>query len=472
MTPAARLQATLDILERIESARIPMDGTVGDYMRHRKYIGAKDRAAIVERVYKIVRAYARLCWWLTRTRQTQVGQTQVGQTQVAQTQTGQMQADQTTPTPRLLLLAWMILGEGKKETAMTALFTGEHYAPASLSEEERGLMRLWEGHDLEHPDMPDAVRVECPPDWEQALRARFGDGFVREMTAMMAPAPLDLRVNLRKLDRAAAQASLGKDRVETIPTRFSPWGLRAKGKAFLSHTKAFVKGMIEIQDEGSQLIALLCSAKGGQQVLDYCAGAGGKTLALAASMGNKGRIVACDIEESRLKKARPRFKRANVADIVEVRPLSDEKNRKWLRRQKGTFDVVLVDAPCSGTGTWRRNPDLRWRHFGPPLESLLTTQAEILDRVGKTVKEGGRLVYATCSLLAEENERQVEAFLTRDPSFAVLPLDQAWPADQGSHPPCEGPYMRLTPDAHDTDGFFAAVLIRQSAVITDKDQEA
>ncbi len=436
MTPSARIQAVFEVLQRIESARIPMDGTVGDYMRHRKYIGAKDRANIVERAYNIVRAYARLCWWIAH--------------------------EGREPAPRLLLLAWLALGEGMDTDRIESLFDGSTYAPESLNDDERAFLRSVAGRPLDHADMPDAVRVECPPDWEAPMRARFGDDFVPEMTAMMESAPLDLRVNVRKITREQTQASLAKDRVDTAPSRWSPWGLRTKGKVFLSHTKAFVKGLIEIQDEGSQLIAFLCDARPGNQVLDYCAGAGGKTLALAAAMNNKGRIVACDIEEGRLMKARPRFKRAGVADIIEVRPLSDEKNRKWLRRQKGTFDCVLVDAPCSGTGTWRRNPDSRWRAFGPKLDELKVTQGEILDRAGKTVKPGGRLVYATCSLLPAENEEQIDAFLKRDPGFRVLPLEDAWPKDSGT-PPCAGPYMRLTPAAHNTDGFFAAVLVRHDA---------
>jgi 16S rRNA (cytosine967-C5)-methyltransferase len=418
-----------------------MDGSVGDYMRHRKYIGAKDRANIVERAYAIVRAYARLCWWIAK--------------------------EGREPTPRHLLIAWLALGEGVEAPRIEALFDGTQYGPQALNDDEIFFARAVSGQPLEHADMPEAVRVECPPEWEPVMRARFGADFAAELAATMNPAPLDLRVNLRKISREQAQASLGKDRVETMPTRWSPWGLRTKGKVYLSHTKAFVKGLIEIQDEGSQLIGFLCDARPGNQVLDYCAGAGGKTLALAAAMNNKGRIVATDIEEARLMKARPRFKRAGVADIIEVRPLSDEKNRKWLRRQKGTFDAVLVDAPCSGTGTWRRNPDMRWRAFGPKLEELQATQADILDRVGKTVKPGGRLVYATCSMLPSENEDQIDAFLKRDPGFTVLPIEQAWPADAGE-PPCAGPYMRLTPARHNTDGFFAAVLVRDAAAVDEK----
>jgi 16S rRNA (cytosine967-C5)-methyltransferase len=433
MTPAARIKAVLELLNAIDSSRIPMDGTVGDYMRGRRYIGGKDRANVAERVYNIARARARLGWWLMH----------VG----------------VEDAPRHRLIAWLCLGEGQNARAVESLFDGSKYGPEALSEEEQVLAGRLKNHTLDHPDMPGDMRAECPAEWSASMHARFGGDFEKEMAAMIPPAALDLRVNLRKIAREDAIASLAKDHVKVTPTRWSPWGLRADGKVFLSKTKAFVKGLIEIQDEGSQLIALLCNAQPGAQVLDYCAGAGGKTLALASAMNNKGRIVACDIDANRLKKGRERFKRAGVADIVEVRPLTDEKNRKWLRRQKGTFAAVLVDAPCSGTGTWRRNPDLRWRHFGPSLEDLLKTQAELLDKVAKTVKPGGRLIYATCSLLHEENEAQVEAFLKREPDFEVLPIEQAWPEGE---PPCAGPYMRLTPLRHETDGFFAAAMVRKA----------
>ncbi len=435
MKPSARIQAVIDLLEKTAASRVPMDATVGDYMRGRRYIGAKDRAAIVERVYAIVRAHARLRWHL---------------------------AQHSAPvTARMQMLAWLCVGENMNAKQAENLFDGTKFSPAPLDDAERALLGALEGKILDDPAMPDAARAECPPEHEQALRVRFGAAFDEEMRAIMNPAPLDLRVNIRLKSRGEVLDSLKKDGVETDITPFSPWGLRARGKAFLSKTKAFVKGWVEIQDEGSQLVALLCGTKPGMQALDFCAGAGGKTLALAAAMNNKGRIVACDTEKGRLERARPRFRRAHVHDIIETRPLSDEKNRKWLRRQKGTFDAVLVDAPCSGSGTWRRNPDTRWRVFGPGLDDLLKTQAEILDRVAKTVKPGGRLVYATCSLFPQENEDQVTGFLARNPDFEILPLEQAWP--EGSVSPCAGPYMTLTPLQHNTDGFFAAVLRRISA---------
>jgi 16S rRNA (cytosine967-C5)-methyltransferase len=340
------------------------------------------------------------------------------------------------------------------------LFTGEKYCPESLSEDEKKLISRLEGQPLDHPEMNDEIVCECPPQYLASLRKYFGKDFASELKAMIPGATLDLRVNLLLSDREKARNYLEADGVKAAPTPYSPWGLRCEGKAFLSHTKAFSKGWVEIQDEGSQLIALAANTQPGMQVLDYCAGAGGKTLALAASMQNKGRIVAMDTESSRLQKGRQRFRKAGASDIIEVRPLNDDRHRKWLRRQKGTFDVTLVDVPCTGTGTWRRNPDMRWRTYGPSLEELTDIQADIIDRVAHTVKPEGRLVYATCSLLPEENENQIEAFLSRNEEYEVFPLAQAWPQDYSV--PCEGPFMRLTPLRHSTDGFFAAILKRKS----------
>ncbi len=426
MTPGARIKAVIEIMETFAVSPVPMDATIGDFMRNRRYIGSKDRRNIVERLYNITRHHARIGWLMA----------QAG----------------LEDTPFNRVLTWLIWGEKKSREELDLLFDGSKYSARALTEKERALS-------FDDKDMPEAVRVECPPAYEEQLRSLYGDDFVAEMKAMLQPATLDIRVNVHLKDVETVKDVLAKDKVVTELTPYSPWGLRTKGKVFLSKTKAFVKGWIDIQDEGSQLIAAACHAQPGQQVLDYCAGGGGKTLALANAMNNKGRIVAMDTEESRLKKARPRFRRSHVHDIIEVRPLSDTRHRKWLRRQKGTFDAVLLDVPCSGSGTWRRNPDTRWRTFGPSLEDLVPVQAEILDKVAHTVKPGGRLVYATCSVLAQENEQQIEAFLARNNDYVLEPLEKTWP--EGLKCPCVGSYMRLSPRQHGTDGFFAAVLIRK-----------
>jgi 16S rRNA (cytosine967-C5)-methyltransferase len=229
----------------------------------------------------------------------------------------------------------------------------------------------------------------------------------------------------------------------------------------LAETKLLQQGVIEIQDEGSQLISLLCAAKPGMQVLDACAGGGGKTLAIAADMRGKGRVVAMDNSTARLMRGKPRYVRAGIHN-VEARSLEDEAQLKWLRRQKGNFDVVLVDAPCTSSGTWRRNPDLRWRRPGPTMDEIIALQTQILDKFQKAVKPGGRLVYATCSLFREENEHQMEGFLARHPDFEIVPITEAWAnAGLGDNCPCEGNFMRLTPRQSGTDGFFAAILQRK-----------
>jgi 16S rRNA (cytosine967-C5)-methyltransferase len=432
MNPAARLKAVIDILDRIGTSRIPMDLTVGDYMRNRRYIGSKDRADIVERVYTIARYQARLGWALE----------QAG----------------APDNARMRALALLLVLEKRKE--IEHFYDGSRYGPEVLTDDEKTFIPKLAAVDL--AQAPETVRLEVPSNYEPSLRAYFGDEFAVEMAAMLEGANLDLRVNTVSKTREEVKESLLKDSVDTTELPYSPWGLRTKGKVYLSHTKAFKAGWIDIQDEGSQLIALACNARPGQQVLDYCAGGGGKTLALANAMKVKGRIVAMDTEEARLLKSKERFRRARVSDIIEVRPLSDDRHRKWLKRQKETFDVTLVDAPCTGTGTWRRNPDTRWKTYGPGLDALLPMQAEILDKVVHTVKPGGRLVYATCSILPEENEAQVAAFLERHPDFELANLKDVWP--DGVTPPCEGKYMRLTPHRHGTDGFFAAILVKKTDI--------
>jgi 16S rRNA (cytosine967-C5)-methyltransferase len=243
--------------------------------------------------------------------------------------------------------------------------------------------------------------------------------------------------------------------MEATPTPHSPWGLRVAGRRAVSTGPAFQAGLVEIQDEGSQLVALLVGARPGMRVADWCAGAGGKTLAVAMEMENRGHIVACDVHDKRLEGAVRRLRRAGVHNVEQhlIAP-----GDKWAKRRAGGFDRVLVDAPCTGCGTWRRNPDARLRLTENDLMELVAKQSDILDTACRLVKPGGRLVYATCSLLPAENEDQVDAFVTRHPDFAVVPLAEAWPAE--TPPPGDGPFLSLTPLRHDTDGFFGAVLQR------------
>jgi 16S rRNA (cytosine967-C5)-methyltransferase len=432
VSPAARLQATLELLSEVESASRPADAVVSAWFRSRRDIRDAERGPIIDLVYAVLRHRARLDWWL---------------------------AKEGRPfTSRNRLLAWLALGEGKTREQIQRLFSGGRFAPMVLTDGERGLLGRLQGGSADHPAMPDEVRAECP-DWAlEPLRRRFGGSFAREMAVMLAPPPLDLRVNPLKATRETVLDALRGLGLSAEPCRLAPFGVRVAERPSLSRLPMLKTGAAEIQDEGSQLVALLVDARAGERVVDFCAGAGGKTLAIASQMANKGVVVACDVSENRLKRAAERFRNAGLHNI-QTRLLASERD-KWVKRHKGGFDRVLVDAPCSGTGTWRRNPDARWRAEEAGLDALVSLQASILDSAARLVKPGGRLVYATCSLLPEENEAQVEAFLAAHPEFQVVPLREAAPqiTDSG-HPQ----HLSLTPARHGTDGFFAAVMARAAA---------
>ena len=429
MTPAARLSAAIELISAIDGAsKRPADAVANDYFRDRRFIGSGDRRAVSERVWTIMRSRRRLIWWLHHVN--------------------------LRPGPRLFVAASLML-EGWALTGLKQSFSGGQFAPSPLNgEESSGLSKL-EGRTLIHPAMPEDVAVECPEWLIGSLIARFGEDLRAEMAAMDAPATLDLRVNLLAGTREDAIAALAKEDIEAKPTPLSPWGLRVEGRRPVSTGPAFQSGLVEIQDEGSQLVALLADARPEMRVVDWCAGAGGKTLALAMTMRNRGHIVACDVHDKRLEGAVKRLRRAGVHNVE--RHLV-EPGDKWAKRRAGSFDRVLVDAPCTGTGTWRRNPDARGRLKSTDLSELVEKQHMILATAAKLAKVGGRVIYATCSILREENELQIERFQAENPGFRVIPLAEVWP---GPAPcPGQGPYLSLTPLRHNTDGFFTAVLER------------
>lgn len=434
MIPTARLQATLDLLQDVESTARPADAVTSAFFRARRALDDRDRGEILERLYALLRHRARLGWWLAR----------------------HGRAD----TARNRLLAWLALGESKTPDQVKRLFNGANFAPAVLTQQETTLLVKLQGSTMVHPDMAEEVRAECPS-WALApLRRRFGEAFAAEMAATLAPPPLDLRVNPIKSTRAAVLEELRGLGLEAEATQLAPQGIRVNERFSLARLNALKSGEVEIQDEGSQLVALLVDARPRERVVDFCAGAGGKTLALASAMENRGHLVACDVSEGRLKRCAERLRHAGLQN-TETRLLASETDR-WVKRHKWGFDRVLVDAPCSGTGTWRRNPDARWR--APEengLEALVALQARILASAARLVKPGGRLVYSTCSLLPEENEAQVAAFLAATPAFHVLPLAEVAPDLAGA---AEGDFLSLTPARHGTDGFFAAVLTRAEAL--------
>jgi 16S rRNA (cytosine967-C5)-methyltransferase len=348
-----------------------------------------------------------------------------------------------------------MLHEGLKLADLEAMFDGGRYRPAPLDDAERRALRQMEGHSLPHPEQPDWVRLNVQEWVAPHLREAYGDAWGREIAALEAPPPVDLRVNRLKATPEQAKKALHGEGIDTEPMRYAADGLRLKRRLSVVAGPAFQEGLVEIQDEGSQLVAALVDARPGMQVADYCAGAGGKTLAIAAGMNNKGRVVAMDVLETRLDRSAQRLRRAG-AHNVERRALGPD-SAKWIKRQKESFDRVLVDAPCTGTGTWRRNPDGRWTLAPRDLEELVPKQAAILDAASRLVKPGGGLVYATCSVLPAEDERQIEAFLERHPEFSLVP-----PTDLGLPPEtAAGAYLRLSPLKHGTDGFFAAAMVRK-----------
>lgn len=439
MTPGARLQAAIDILQNIERRRssVPADTVVHQYLRTRRYIGSKDRRAVTERVYAVLRARAKLDWWVGK----------VGQ--------GLPIDGRTRALAALLLL------DGMEADMVPGLFGNDRFDPSPLNMGEAAMIKRLRGRSLLHPDMPEAVRLECPEWAEVALRAQFGARFAVEMEALNRPAPMDLRINPLKIDRLAAIRLLADLGADAVPTRWSPWGLRVNERRSLTDSAPFQQGVLEVQDEGSQLISRLVGAQPGMQIVDFCAGAGGKSLAMAAEMDGKGRLVACDVNATRLERAGERARRAGLHNI-ERRVLEGERD-PWVKRHKHKFDRVLVDAPCSGSGTWRRNPDARWGRGGPDLLELMAIQDKVLASAARLVRPGGRLLYATCSLLAEENEQRIAQFLSSAADFQVAPVQQVWAQTVGGDCPLDGPYMRLSPARHGTDGFFCAVLERSAA---------
>ena len=433
MTPAARLSAAIDILDDVTARRRPAADALKDWGQRNRFAGSKDRASIASHVYDALRVKASACWIM-----------------------GQ---DIETATPRAILLGSLALMRGMEAEAIAALCSGEAHAPAPLSDDE---MARLTARALENA--PDHVRGDYPEWLAEAFAAVFGSDAVAEGRALSERAPIDLRTNKLKGDRAKALKALAHLNPEETP--LSPLGLRlhvgADGRGpSLNAEPAYMRGLVEIQDEGSQLAALIAAAKPGQQVLDFCAGGGGKTLALAAEMDNKGQIYATDKDGRRLMPIYPRLERANARN-VQVRAPKGAKD--VLADLVGRCDLVLIDAPCTGTGTWRRNPDAKWRTRPGALEQRVKEQDDVLNSAASYVKAGGVLVYVTCSVLKAENEDRIAAFLEAHGDF--LPLDAAHMARRASLPDLarfaspHGAGLRLSPRTSGTDGFYIAALLR------------
>ncbi len=434
MTPGARAAAAIEILDAIESdSSRPVDQLVTGWFRGRRYAGGGDRRDIRNVVYTVLRRRAQIDWWLERSG-------------------GRCDS-------RGRVLAMLKLGAGWGLAQLDAAFDGGQYRPARLSSQER-MFAGAAGRSFDDPAQPLHVRCNIP-DWlEEPFRIVLGESMERELTALSGEAPLDLRVNPLKASRRQVMARLAASGIAAEPTPFAPLGVRIKARVNLGETSLLREGLVEPQDEASQIVARLVEAQPGESVTDFCAGAGGKTLALAADMEDRGRLVACDISRHRLARAAPRLARAGVT-CVEQRVLPDTEAGNWQETEEGRFDRVLVDAPCSATGTWRRNPELRWRLGQEDLARCRELQRRILDRAAPLVVPGGRLVYAVCSLLGDEGEGLIREFLVDKPGFEALPVRPIWSRAVSGDCPASDLFLRLLPGRDGTDGFFVAVMRRR-----------
>jgi len=420
MHPKALLDSCAELVKLCLTFEHPADAVVSRYFREHRSLGPRERATLAETAFAVLRK-------------------------------------------KLLFEQLARSGSGPKERRLAILgFHGQRdFLKSALSESEK----IWlDACDRVQPDALMAPHRHNLPAWlAQALEAQLGSEIQALADVWQRPAPLDLRVNTQLAKRAEVQKELASVGIATEPTPYSPWGLRLQEKPALQRTDAFIRGAIEVQDEGSQLLALLVDARRGEMVVDFCAGAGGKTLALGAAMRNTGRLYAFDVSAHRLEALKPRLARSGLSNVHPAAIAHERDDR--IKRLAGKIDRVLVDAPCSGLGTLRRNPDLKWRQSAQAVQELSVKQAAILDSAARLVKSGGRLVYATCSVLPEENERIAEAFAQTHPDFVPEPvvslLQNLKVADAVSLCTPDGRFLRLWPHRHGTDGFFAAVWQRR-----------
>ncbi|VTU35601.1 RsmB/NOP family class I SAM-dependent RNA methyltransferase [Variovorax sp. PBL-E5] len=423
MHPKALLEACADLVGLVLKFDHPADQVVSRFFRDHRELGPRERATLAETVYTVLRK--------------------------------KLLFDHLSPS-----------GSGSKERRMAILgFHGPRdFLKSALNDTEKRWLDNCDG--VKEDDLLERHRHNLPEWLVAPLKAQLGAEFWPLVRSLQQPAPLDLRVNALTDKRPDVQKELAQAAIPAAATPFSPWGLRIEGKPALTKLDAFVRGAVEVQDEGSQLLALVLDAKRGEMVVDFCAGAGGKTLAIGATMRNTGRLYAFDTSGHRLDALKPRLARSKLSNVHPAAIAHERDDR--VKRLAGKIDRVLVDAPCSGLGTLRRNPDLKWRQSPQSVQELTAKQTAILQSASRLVKAGGRLVYATCSLLPEENEAIAETFGAANPDFEVqevapLLTGLKVAAAEGL---CAGGdagtrYLRLWPHRHATDGFFAAVWNRK-----------
>ena len=413
----AQLEAIVDALTVILPARAPADAQLRQFFRDHKSLGQRDRGLVADTVYAALRRRRML--------------------------------EHVTPRamPREMALATLVKLQG----------IGVGQIEASLTDDEREWLGKLKALDLD--TLPFELRADLP-DWVLSrLASRVSQAEILSLArSLQRPAPLDLRVNTVKAPMQGVLDRLEYDGIAAARTRYSPLGVRLREKPALNNHPMFLDGAVEVQDEGSQLLGMLVEPRRGEMVVDFCAGAGGKTLQMGAAMGSSGRLYAFDVSDKRLANLAPRLKRSGLSNVFPQR-IANENDAK-VKRLRGKIDRVLVDAPCTGLGTLRRNPDLKTRQDETGLAELHAKQRSILASAATLVKPGGRLVYGTCSLLSEENEDVVADFVGSHPEFEIVPAREVLKR-QGIDVPGVGDYLHLSPHVHDTDGFFAAVLQRR-----------
>ena len=429
MRPAAQLQATIELLDHIDQNNYPADRVMAKYFRERRYIGSKDKYAISEQFYAILRQRLSLSYLL----------------------------EQHNLSISTRNLAALLIHSEKQ--SISDYFNGEKYSPAILYQGDIDTIVSIEFAELD--SAPEYIKLNVPKWIAPKLKAVLGDDFESEMTATNQRASTDIRVNLLKSNVQQVSELIKDNSYDFDLSSISPWGLSFKQRVALFNLKEFKQGWFEVQDQGSQLLAQLTNVKAGDRVVDFCAGAGGKTLAMAAMMQNKGSIYACDVHTKRLDNLSKRIKRAG-AHNVRVHVLSSEKD-KWVKQQQGKADVVLIDAPCTGTGTWRRSPDSRWNLSQQDLNELVLLQQSILQSASRLVKPGGRLIYATCSLLEEENELQTQSFLELNSNFKPFELEIHEPLKSNlDKVRSNGHEIRTFPGLSNSDGFYVCSMVRET----------
>ncbi len=421
MHPKALLDVCAELVGLVLKFDHPADAVVARYCRENRSFGPRERSTLADTVYAVLRK-------------------------------------------KLLFDHFAPSGSGPKERRMAILgfahgVGSRDFLKGALSDQEKNWLDACDG--IQVKDLMERHRHNLPEWLAKELKSQLGDEFWPLVESLEGLAPLDLRVNAMTAKRSEVEKEMTKAGIKTTPCLYSPWGLRVEGKPNLGKLDVFTRGAVEVQDEGSQLLALLLDAKRSEMVVDFCAGAGGKTLAIGASMRNTGRLYAFDNSAHRLDALKPRLARSGLSNVHPAAIAHERDDR--VKRLAGKIDRVLVDAPCSGLGTLRRNPDLKWRQDAKSVDEVAQKQAAILASAARLLRPGGRLVYATCSLLPQENEAIADAFSAAHTDFKPLPVAELLEglkidAHAGTRQSLvSGAYLRLWPHRHQTDGFFAAV---------------